>query len=153
MSGSFQTTESDFKSPPLMMMPPVSTKRSVRTNTTRPNLPSLGDTQEYRRASSSHEAAASLYSFSTGIDTEPTTSTDRQSVRHHRSNDDFKATPAEQQQQHQHRRYMSPRQSQPQHSASVDELRRRSSLDHQQQHQQRAATAHRMSVSNLNARY
>lgn len=40
------------------------------------------------------------------------------------------------------------RQPQPQHAASIEALRRQSSFD-----QQRASTAHRMSVSNLNGRY
>jgi hypothetical protein len=148
ISDNYQTANAGYKSTPLMMMPPASTKRSSRTGTTRLSLPSLGGADDYRRSSSSREAATSLYSFSTGVDTESTTSTDRHHyLRHTNSNDDFKMAPPNDQQ----KRFSSPRQSQPQHSASVDELRRRSSLDQQQQ--QRAATAHRMSVPNLNARY
>lgn len=90
------------------------------------------------RPSSARAAAASLYSFSAGVDT-----TDRVSTSSHHGNTDdsvLTATP-----QH---NYMPPlRHPQPQHAASLDELRRRSAND------ERAATAHRMSVSNLNGRY
>ncbi|KAK4503617.1 hypothetical protein PRZ48_004532 [Zasmidium cellare] len=96
------------------------------------------NTAESPRPSSARATAASLYSFSAGVDT-----TDRSNTSdRHGSTDDsvLSATP-----QH---NYMPPlRHPQPQHTASLDELRRRSS------HDERAATAHRMSVSNLNARY
>lgn len=90
------------------------------------------------RPSSARAAAASLYSFSAGVDTTERGST---SDRHGSTDDSvLTATP-----QH---NYMPPlRHPQPQHAASLDELRRRSAND------ERAATAHRMSVSNLNARY
>ncbi|KAF2169212.1 hypothetical protein M409DRAFT_52484 [Zasmidium cellare ATCC 36951] len=95
------------------------------------------NTAKSPRPSSARAAAASLYSFSAGVDTtDRGTTSDR-----HGSTDDsvLSATP-----QH---NYMPPlRHPQPQHTASLDELRRRSSNDER-------ATTHRMSVSNLNARY
>lgn len=89
-------------------------------------LPTAGDGS--RRPSSSQEGSTSLYSFSSGRDAAGSN-----------------INQADQQQGYTHLRHL-----QPQHATSVDGLRRRSSQDQQQQ---RAATAHRMSVSNLNARY
>lgn len=89
-------------------------------------LPTVGDGS--RRPSSSQEGSTSLYSFSSGRDAAGSN-----------------INQADQQQGYTHLRHL-----QPQHATSVDGLRRRSSQDQQQQ---RAATAHRMSVSNLNARY
>ncbi|SMY23316.1 unnamed protein product [Zymoseptoria tritici ST99CH_1A5] len=144
LSDSFQSTNVDYKSTPLMMLPPTSTKRTSRASTTRPVLPSIGGNEDYRRpSSSSREAAASLYSFSTGVDVDTTTSADRHQIRQANGSDDYKMVPNDQQQ-----RYTSPRHSQPTHSASVDELRRRSSFDQQQQ-QQRAATAHQYSLKKI----
>lgn len=109
------------------MLPPS----SVRYGTALPAL----------RPSSSQEGSASLYSFSSGRDTPVS------NISQIGSEGSSSALRHQQQQQ----TYAQVRHPQPQHAASVDELRRRSSYDQQQQ--QRAATAHRMSVSNLNARY
>ncbi|CZT15302.1 uncharacterized protein RCC_01166 [Ramularia collo-cygni] len=122
------------------MLPPASRTRIPR-GSSYPNLPSLtgGSGDEYQQpssssSSSSREAAASLYSFSTGVDLSDRVSSERQRHHRHRHNNDEQS-------------HTSHRTSQPQHAASVDELRRRS---HDQQ--QRSSTAHRMSVSNINGR-
>lgn len=116
------------------IMPPPTHIRYSSNNSHRHHTTSASP-----RPSSARAAAASLYSFSAGVDdTERSSTLDRPGG----SFDDsvLSATP-----QH---NYMPPlRHPQPQHAASLDELRRRSSTD------ERAATANRMSVSNLNARY
>jgi hypothetical protein len=86
---------------------------------------------------------ASLYSFSTDNGERPTTS----GSDHAGGSETSTNTTVSGQQSN----YAVPlRQPQPQHAASVEALRRQSSFEAAQQ---RAATAHRMSVSNLNGRY
>ncbi|KXT16254.1 hypothetical protein AC579_6946 [Pseudocercospora musae] len=123
------------------MLPPAMLRYSVSGSV--PNLPALsGNDDQQRRPSTSHETAATLYSFSSGVDVSDRATPARQITS---GTSDDAATPS-------HHYSRAPlRQPQPQHAASLDELRRRSSYDHQQA--QRAATAHRMSVSNLNAHY
>ncbi|GAB7364636.1 hypothetical protein MBLNU230_g5439t1 [Neophaeotheca triangularis] len=86
------------------------------------------DLIEERPLSSSHDPAASLYSFST---------------------DNTHETRAAQQTPAGSRR---PSQQQPQHVSSLDSLRRQASFE-QQQHQQQRGAGHRISVSNLNSQY
>lgn len=142
LSQSFPSASSIAASTSSSMLPP--SRRRVLRGSSHPNLPSLiGGNDDYRRSSpSSQEAAASLYSFSTDIDT-----SDRHSARHHHYNNNDRDDHSQSQ-----NGYTTYRHSQPQHAASLDELRRRSSCDQQQQ-QQRPTTAHRMSVSNLHARH
>lgn len=123
------------------MLPPATLRYSVSGSL--PNLPALsGNDEQQRRPSTSHETAATLYSFSSGVDVSDQATPARQLTS---GTTDDAATPS-------HHYSRAPlRQPQPQHAASLDELRRRSSYDHQQA--QRAATAHRMSVSNLNAHF
>ncbi|KAK5121181.1 hypothetical protein LTR85_005665 [Meristemomyces frigidus] len=98
-------------------------------------LPAVNtDDRTITSSSSSREGmAASLYSFSTDNGERPATSGSDQATS---------STVAS------GHSYVPLRQPQPQHATSVEALRRQTSFD-----QQRAATAHRMSVSNLNARY
>ncbi|CAK3764856.1 transcriptional regulatory [Lecanosticta acicola] len=122
LSESFPNTSSTSTMPG--MLAPFSSLRASYSNYTG------NDDQQPPRPSSSREAAStSLYSYSSGVD----------KYESRQSPPDETPTP-----QH---RYAQLRHPQPQHAASLDELRRRAS------HDQRAATAHRMSVSNLNARY
>lgn len=135
------------------MLPP-SRRRISRGSQSHPNLPSLtggsGDDYQYR-SSSSREAAASLYSFSTGVDpSDRSASSERKSHQHHQHHHNNNSND---QSQGSNGYTTHHRQPQPQHAASVDELRQRSSHDHHQQQQRAAATAHRISVSSLNARY
>ncbi|KAK5134618.1 hypothetical protein LTR08_006274 [Meristemomyces frigidus] len=106
-------------------------------------LPAASNSTASDERTSSHResvAAASLYSFSTDTGERPATS------RSCDQQGSTLSTPVPSS----HHNYTSGglRQPQPQHVASADALRRQSSSD-----QQRAATAHRMSVSNLNGRY
>lgn len=124
LSESFSSTSSGASVPG--MLPPASNIRSSYSSYASVEEPH----QQHARPSSSREAnTTSLYSYSSGVDKYDS----RQSPE--------EETPTPQQ------RYTQLRHPQPQHAASLDELRRRASYD------QRAATAHRMSVSNLSARY
>ncbi|KAI5367491.1 Putative zn(2)-C6 fungal-type DNA-binding domain-containing protein [Septoria linicola] len=118
------------------MLPPSNVRYGHATalNT----LPITTESGELRRTSSSRDTSASLYSFSSGIDASGRATPSR---RVSQPGEEV-ASPAL------HQTYAPLRHPQPQHAASVDELRRRSSYD-----QQHAATSHRMSVSNLDARY
>lgn len=123
------------------MLPPASNFRFSEGSSNH-GLTTLGATDDVPpRPSSSREAAASLYSFSAGIDNSDRSSSDRHAGPSSTGETQLQlaATP-----QH---GYPPIRHHQPQHAASHDELRRRPSYD------QRAATSHRMSVSNLNAQY
>ncbi|KAK4543897.1 hypothetical protein LTR36_004671 [Oleoguttula mirabilis] len=125
---SFSSTASSTSST-VSMPPPSANFRYAQA------LPALNtDDRPMTSSSSSREGmAASLYSFSTDTGERPVTS-----GSDHASSSTVSGG----------HNYVPLRQPQPQHAASVEALRRQSSFD-----QQRAATAHRMSVSNLNARY
>lgn len=125
------------------MMPPSNPNIRYSASSTYHGLPALSSAAESPRPQSSREAAAaSLYSYSTGVDH---AATERQPI--HGGAEDVHYAAAAATPQLQQQNYPPMRHPQPQHAASVDELRRRSSYD------QRAATAHRMSVQNLNGRY
>ena len=117
-------------------MPPPSNIRGYST-THHQHLPALNSIEPSERpmtASSAREATApNLYSFSTDTGERPATSGSDQASGSTVSSG---------------HNYVPLRQPQPQHAANVETLRRQSSFD-----QQRAATADRMSVSNLNGRY
>lgn len=139
MSESFQGASSTSSS---SMLPPTSRTRIPR-GSSYPNLPSLtgGNADEYqqRSSSSSREAAASLYSFSTGVDPSDRAPSERHRHHRHHHNNNDDASRSEYRSSHH------------QHAAGIDDSRQRSCSDQQQQ-QQRSATSHRISVSSLNAR-
>lgn len=121
------------------MLPPSSTSRYTMGNSGN-GLPAARGAEEYRRPSSSYESAATLYSVSSGAEE----ASGRSTPARHMSQASTESSPPA----GHHQSYTPLRHPQPQHAASLDELRRRSSFD-----QHRSTTAHRMSVSNLNAHY
>ncbi|KAM3425580.1 putative transcriptional regulatory protein C2H10.01 [Cercospora zeina] len=138
ISESFSSSASNSGSATVSMLPPANIRYGARSSTN--SLSALGDVGDSRRLSTSQEAPTSLYSFSGGIEASGRSTPTRHT--NHIANEPSSSNAYQQ-------GYAQLRHPQPQHAASVDELRRRSSND--QQHH--ATTAHRMSVSNLNARY
>lgn len=134
------------------MLPP--SRRRISRGSSHPNLASLiGASENYHRSSSSREAAASLYSFSTGIETCDRVSSERHTSRQDQRNNS-QHNDNDQSQSQSHSGYSTYRQPQQQHAASVNELRRRSSYDQQQQQQQQRTTSGQlMSTSTLSGRY
>ncbi|CAK1357677.1 unnamed protein product [Cercospora beticola] len=138
ISESFSGPAASSGSGSASMLPPANVRYSTGNSVS--SLSTSSDADNSRRPLTSQGAPASLYSFSGGVE-----ASGRSTPSQHTKQVANEAASATSYQQG----YPQLRHPQPQHAASVDQLRRRSSND-QQQH---ATTAHRMSVSNLNARY
>ncbi|KAF2215650.1 hypothetical protein CERZMDRAFT_94052 [Cercospora zeae-maydis SCOH1-5] len=138
ISVGFSSSAATSGSATVSMLPPSNVRYGAGNSMD--SLSASGDAGDLRRPSTSQGTPASLYSYSGGIEASGRSTPTRQT--NHVANEPSSSAAYQQ-------GYAQLRHPQPQHAASVDGLRRRSSND--QQHH--ANTAHRMSVSNLNARY
>ena len=136
LTESFQSTSGSSTA---SMLPPSGGRYSTGQT---PTLPPLTMNEYPEPSRTHHAAAASLYTFSHDSPDRYATALNRTSGDNSThltgSSSSYVASPPS-----------PPRQPQTQHPASIDALRRQSSFEQQQ----RAATAHRMSFSNLNGHY